>query len=237
MSSSTTEGGFEVSKRVVVARKSLDTVMERVDNHHKKIISLEANVNAARNNYFLLKDTMNNHVKLLNSLTENVNYAQKELEGAKMSLMVADERYKVEADKRYDVIDNSEDIMLDEAEKLAKRVVAARKTLKMLMYTRDNHQKKINSLKANIKVARNTYYLSKETRNNQEKMLISLTDNVNDARKELEWAEMSLMEAETSYEVFDIIDDNMDDTSSEKHATTLVGYCVGPWIQLGYCRM
>jgi chromosome segregation ATPase len=237
MSSSTTKGGFEVSKRVVVARKSLETVMERVDNHHKKINSLEENVNVARNNYFLLKDTMNNHVKLLNSLTENVNYAQKELEGAKMSLMVADEWYKAEADKRYDVIDNCEDILLDEAEKLAKRVVAARKSLKMLMYTRDNHQKKIISLKANIKAARNTYYLAKESRNNQEKMLNSLTENVNDARKELEWTEMSLMEAETSYENFDIIDDNMDDTSSEKHATTLVGYCVGPWIQLGYCRM
>ena len=89
----------------------------------------------------------------------------------------------------------------------------------------------------NIKAARNTYYLAKESRNNQEKMLNSLTENVNDARKELEWAEMALMEAETSYENFDIIDDNMDDTSSEKHATTLVGYCVGPWIQLGYCRM
>ena len=55
MSSSTTKGGFEVSKRVVVARKSLETVMERVDNHHKKINSLEENVNVARNNYFLLK--------------------------------------------------------------------------------------------------------------------------------------------------------------------------------------
>jgi len=87
----------------------------------------------------------------------------------------------------------------------------------------------------------NTYYLStKETRNNQEKMLTSLTENVNDARKEMEGAETSLMVAEkTNNEVsIDITDDKMDDTSSEKYATTLVGYCVVPWIQLvGDCHM
>lgn len=165
------------SKRVVVARKSLEKLMERVDNHQKKINSLEANVKVTRDTYFLLKDTMNNQVKLLNSPTEKVNYAQKELEGAEMSLL--------EADKRYEVIDNSEDTMVDESEKLARRVVAARKSLKMLIYTRDNHQKKINLHKSRIKCARNTYYLSKETRNNQEKMLTSLTENVNDARKEI----------------------------------------------------
>ena len=71
-------------------------------------------------------------------------------------------------------------------------------------------------------------------------MLTSLTENVNDARKGMEGAETSLMMVaeNTNNEVsIDITDDNMDDTSSEKYATTLVGYCVVPWIQLGDCQM
>ena len=80
---------------------------------------------------------------------------------------------------------------------------------------------------------------TKATRNNQEKMLTSLTEDVNDARKEMEGAEMSLMVAEnTNNEVsIDITDDKMDDTSSEKYTTTLVGYCVVPWIKLGDCHV
>lgn len=55
-------------------------------------------------------------------------------------------------------------------------------------------------------------------------MLTSLTENVNDARKEMEGAETSLMVAENINEVsIDIAGDKMDDTSSEKYATTLCG--------------
>jgi hypothetical protein len=55
----------------------------------------------------------------------------------------------------------------------------------------------------------------------------------------MEGAETSLMVAEnTNNEVsIDITDDKMDDTSSEKDTTTLVGYCVVPWIKLGDCHM